>query len=95
MVRLIEDGAEPFLVFLDDPLGLAPVGVITSYSIHYTKLYDPGEETLREKALYMMYFAPWDWIAVFDGDGAFSATDLPALVEPVAAGHAGHRNNFV
>jgi len=23
---------------------------------------NPGEETLREKALYMMYFAPWDWI---------------------------------
>lgn len=31
-----------------------------------------------------------DWIAVFDGDGAFSATDLPALAEPVTAGHAVH-----
>jgi len=31
-----------------------------------------------------------DWIAVFDGDGAFSAGDLPALVEPVTTGQAVH-----
>jgi hypothetical protein len=31
-----------------------------------------------------------DWIAVFDGDGAFSATDLPALVEPVTTRRAAH-----
>jgi hypothetical protein len=31
-----------------------------------------------------------DWVAVFDGDGAFSASDLPALVEPIVTGHAVH-----
>jgi hypothetical protein len=31
-----------------------------------------------------------DWVAVFDGDGAFSASDLPALVEPITAGRAVH-----